>query len=458
MRIELAYPMTAGELASVVGSPCPIVSDTVITAITTDSRMIRAGDLFVAIRGKNHDGHLFLGDAKKQGASLLLAARSGTDILSVEDTQGALSAIAAHTLRKHPVPIVAITGSVGKTGTKEAVGAVLGTRFRVHKTLENQNNELGLAYTLLSRKKDTEAMVLEFGTNNRGEIAGHAAIAPPDVAIITAIGTAHIGAFGSREAILSEKSDIYKGMSEGLLVLNGDDPLLKGLSPEIPVCYVGTGDGCDLAARKVFFSRYGVSYTLCTKKLENRIFLRGVGIPRIYASLFALAVGAHFGVREDLAADALFRMPEPKGRQSILNVGGILLIDDAYNASPEAMAEALRLLLTLPTAGRRYAVLGDMLELGGMSEELHHEVGLLAAKSADLLYSFGDYASCMADGAAEGGMPQERIFTFEGAEACLAFLKPRLTDGDTVLVKASHSLGGAEIVRGICTLVGRSQD
>lgn len=456
VRIELPYPMAAKELADAVGAPCPIDEGTVISAITTDSRLTKPGDLFVAICGKMHDGHLFLGDAKRRGASLLLATRSGEDMLSVENTKKALGTIAAYSLRKNRIPVVAITGSVGKTGAKDAIAATLAARLRVHKTQENQNNELGVPYTILSRKRDDEVMVLEFGTNSTGEISALADIATPDVAVITAIGSAHIGAFGSREAILAEKAGIYKGMTDGLLILNGDDAYLKTLSPQIPVCYVGKDENCDLCACKVFFSRYGISYTLLEKSGERRIFLRGVGTPRIYASLFALATATHFGIRQDLAADALFRMPQPKGRQSILNIGGILLIDDAYNASPESMEEALRLLATLPTARRRYAVLGDMLELGSMSEVLHRKIGMQAAKNADLLYSFGHYAQAIADGAGEGGMHPDCIHIYGDAEACLAALRPELSDGDTVLVKASHALGGARIVNGICSLTVRA--
>lgn len=299
-------------------------------------------------------------------------------------------------------------------------------------------------------------MVLEFGTNSKGEILRHTKAAPPDVAVITAIGSAHIGAFGSKEAILAEKADICRGMTDGLLLLNGDDAYLRRLSPTIPVRYVGMSEGCDLRARDVFSSRYGSSYTLSRAGGEHRVFLRGVGTPRIYTSLFALAIAEHFGISEEIATGALFRMPEAEGRQSILKVGGILLIDDAYNASPEAMEEALHLLRSLPTVGLRYAVLGDMLELGALGDTLHRSVGMRAAKIADRLYTFGKYAEAMAEGAKEAGMPHGAIHTASDAEACLAALKPRLSDGDTVLVKASHTLGGDRIVRGIRALTERS--
>ena len=456
MRFELSHPMRAGEIATVLKTICPIDADTVISALTTDSRLTRPGDLFVALRGRSLDGHLFLKDAKQKGAALLLAEKEGDGMLSVANTARALGEIAAYSLQKHRIPVVAITGSVGKTGTKEAVAAALGAQLRVHKTAENENNELGVAYTLLSRKKDDEVMVLEFGTSSKGEIAGHAHIAPPSVAIITAIGSAHIGAFGSREAILAEKADIYKEMQDGLLLLNGDDAYLRALSPKIPVRYIGTGSDCNPSARKVFFSRYGISYTMAAKNGERHIFLRGIGRPKIYASLFALAAADHFGIKEDLAADALFRMPPTDGRQRLWNIGGILLIDDAYNASPESMEEALYLLSSLPTAGQRYAVIGDMLELGEMSEALHRKLGMQAARGADRLFYFGKYAQAVEDGAKEAGMPADRIALFPDADGCLAALRPCLSDGDTVLVKASHALNGTEIVNGLRTLEQRS--
>ena len=456
MRFELAYPMTASELSFAAEATCPIDRERVISAITTDSRLVRSGDLFIALRGQAQDGHHYIEDAKRLGAALIIAEAEGIGTACVTDTGRALGNIAAHSLRKNRIPVVAITGSVGKTGAKDAVAAALGARMHVHKTADNQNNDFGVSYTILSRRREDEIMVLEFGTNNKGEILHHAKIAPPDIAIITAIGSAHIGAFGSKEAILAEKSDIYHEMRDGLLLLNGDDVYLKRLTPTIRTRYVGMNTECDLRADKTFFSRYGISYTLIEGGKEQRIFLRGAGIPRIYASLFAIAAAEHFGIRKELAIGALYRMPETEGRQHILSVGGILLIDDAYNASPEAMSEALRLLSSLPATGRRYAVLGDMLELGDLSEALHRGVGMEAAKSADRLYCFGRYASAVADGAKIAGMPSEAIRITDDAEACLSMLKPCLSDGDTVLVKASHALGGERIVSGIRALDTRS--
>ena len=445
MRTELPFPMTAAEIAEACGANLTEGGDRVIGAITTDSRLVRAGDMFVALRGARSDGHLFLPDAAERGATLLLSERPSAGSVTVADTRAALSSIAAHSLQKHRIPVVAITGSVGKTGTKEAVAAALGAQLRVHKTAENENNELGVAFTLLSRPASANLLVLEFGTNSPGEIAAHANCAPPDVAILTAIGSAHIGAFGSREAILAEKSALIAKMREGLIVLNGDDPYLAKLSPCVPTLRAGLTPGLSLSASRISYSRYGTSYTLIGCEKERRVFLRSAGRPHVYTSLFAIATARHFGVPLPAALDALFRMPQAAGRQSISDACGVLLIDDAYNASPESMVAALELLSSLGHRRRKIAVLGDMLELGQDACRLHRELGRLAAEQADLLFPFGEMAEEICTGALEMGMPPVAICPTRTAELCCRALMPTLTDGDVVLVKASHALGGLTI-------------
>ena len=445
MRTELPFPMNAAEIAAACGGHLTEGGSQVIGAITTDSRLVRSGDMFVALRGAHADGHLFLRDAAERGAALLLSEQPTRRGLTVPDTRLALSALAAHSLREHRIPVIAITGSVGKTGTKDAVAAALSPRFRVHKTTENQNNELGVAFTLLSRPAESDLLVLEFGTNAPGEIAAHASYAPPDVAILTAIGSAHIGAFGSREAILAEKSAMLKDMREGLVILNGDDPYLSGLAPCVPTLRVGLAPDLSPSASRISYSRYGTSYTLTGYERERRVFLRSVGRPHVYSSLFAIATALHFGVPLHEILDALFRMPQAVGRQSVCDAGGVLLIDDAYNASPESMAAALELLSSLGRGRRRIAVLGDMLELGTEEGKLHKELGGLAAGHCDLLFPFGGLAEEIRRGAEEAGMIPEAIFPCQSAELCRRTLMPMLTDGDVVLVKASHALGGLSI-------------
>ncbi len=451
MRIELADGLSLHEVARAVGKDgASLPGAATIHALATDSRLVLPGDLFVALRGDRMDGHAFLGEARARGAACLLSEEEWEGAVTVPDTRAALLSLASFTLTKDRPRVIAITGSVGKTGTKDAVTAVLGSSFRVHKTQNNQNNELGLAFSVLSRPKGTEILVLELGTNHPGEIAPASLAIRPDFSLITAIGRAHIGAFGSQEAILAEKSEVLRGMrDDGLLFLNGDDPYLSMIEPPLTTRYVGTGDRAEYRAAGVFSSRFGTSYSLVSKHGTERIFLRGSGRPRLYSSLFAMAVAYELSIPPSIAKDALFKMNYAEGRQSIEEIGGILLIDDAYNASPESVAEALALLAAIGGGKRRIAVLGDMLELGEHAEELHREAGRLAARHATMLYTFGSLAGALAGGAREGGMKEEAIHIFRDAEEVSASLFHQISDGDVVLVKASHLLGGKRITEAL---------
>lgn len=445
MRIELACPFTVKEIAVAVGCPAPEAGKRMIEAVTTDSRLVKPGDLFVALRGERTDGHHYLTEAVARGALLLLSEEVFPGALTVKSTRKALGMLASYSLRKERPCVIVITGSVGKTGVKDAVAAVLSSQYRVSKTNENLNNDLGVAYTVLSRRKKTEYLVLELGTNHPGEIAPLSSLVSPDIGIITLIGSAHIGAFGSRESILREKADILAGMHGGPLFLNGDDPLLRTLHHDGKTVFVSAKDRGDFRAEGIYTSRFGTSYTLCTPEERRRVFLRGTGISRIYSSLFALAVGSHLGIPLSSAVDALRLVGYAPGRQTVEAVGGILLIDDSYNASPESVKEALRLLSDLAGDRPRYAVLGDMLELGEAAPELHREVGRTTAAHADFLLAFGELSDYIREGALSAGMAPEAIAVFPDHRAVSAALKTQLSDGDTVLVKASHALGGGRI-------------
>ncbi len=449
MRLDLAYPMTLGEILGAVGGVGEIPEDRPIRAISTDTRRLRPGDLFVALHGETTDGHRFLETALDQGAAACLCEETGDRRITVSDTHKAFLSLAKHSLSCHRIPVVAITGSMGKTSTKEAAAAALSPRLRVHKTAGNENNELGVAKTVLSRPEDAEILVLELGSNHPGEIAPLSEAIAPDVAILTAIGSAHIGAFGTAEAILREKASITAGMQGGQVILMKDDPYLATLALPLPTLGVSIEGEAELTARGIFFSRFGTSYTAKWAGGEERIFLRGVGRPRVSASLLALGCAIHMGIPVKQAADALLRMPPTEGRGSVHEAGGVLLIDDAYNASPEAVREGLLLLKDLASARRRIAVLGDMLELGDKSRALHTEVGRLAAQHAHALYAFGTYAEAMAEGALHYGMAREEIRIFPDAALCEGALLGSLSDGDAVLVKASHALGGKRIAEAI---------
>ncbi len=449
MRIEPAFSVRIAELRTALGLPSGDGGEKAIGAITTNSRLVRPGDLFVALRGATADGHAYLEDARRRGASVLLSEIPTERGITVPDTREALRLLAAHLLALHRIPVVAITGSVGKTGAKDAIAAALSARYNVHRTEENRNNELGVSFTVLSRPKAAEIMVLELGTNHPGEIAAHSEAIHPSIGVITAIGSAHIGAFGSREAIFREKTAITHGMQGGRLILNRDDPYLAAWPTPLPTSCVGLRERADFFAEGISFSQYGASYQLIKEGKRQSITLGAIGRPRIYASLFAMATAHHFGVPDEDAALALSKMSYANGRQSIEAVAGITLIDDSYNASPEAVEEAIFLLSTLKAVGKRHIVLGDMLELGEHAIPHHERIGALAAKEASYLYIFGNFADAVARGARNGGMPSSAIRLFSDADGVLRALLPCITAGDTVLIKASHSLHGGRIAEGI---------
>ena len=446
MRIKLPFPITAEVFAAALSLPMPTFSEP-LRVICTDSRLVEQGDLFVALRGQKGDGHAYLDEVHKRRGRLLSEC-AFKDATVVPDTRAALSALAAASLAEHRVPVVAITGSVGKTGTKDAVAAALGVRFCVHKTPENLNNDLGVAFTVLSRPPQCEILVLELGSDHRGEIAAHSKHIRPDVAIITAIGSAHIGEFGSLEETLKEKSDIIAGMREGTLFLNRDDPRLRTLFTGLSQKSIGIHLPADYRAENPRLSLFETAYTLSTATASFPVRLCATGYPRIYASLFALAVADHFGIPPKEAAEALSRGEHAKGRQSVEMVGDLLLIDDSYNASPEAVKAGLHLLSTV-TDRTRIAVLGDMLQLGVHSAALHRRVGYFAAGCCEELVPFGAFSDEILRGAIEGGLDAAHIHLCADADACTAYLLATLRGDSAILIKSSHALGGDRIAEAI---------
>ncbi len=450
MRIELAFPLTAYEIAEVLSLPKP-KEDHPVNFITTDSRIVERGDLFWGLNGDRDNGANYYEEAVSRGAALLLGERAHEKALEVANSNAALSRLAAYYLQKKRIPVIAITGSVGKTGTKDAIAATLAPRYRVHKTEGNRNNDLGVAFTVLSRKKDSEWLVMELGTNKKGEIAEHARLLMPDIGVITAIGRAHIAAFGTKEAILEEKAALCEGMRSGTLYYNADDALLANYRFPVPSVGVGRLHAAEYTAEGIFSSRYGTSFTLKTAGESKRFFLRGAGYPRVYAALFAIAISQKLGISLSGCADALFHMRYASGRQEIQEANGVLLIDDTYNSSPEATVEALELLSSLAMGRQRYAVLGDMLELGEESRRIHAEIGEAVSKKADVFYAFGEFAEDMARAAREAGMPRDAVLIFKNAEEAGAKLLQNASDGDVILVKASRAMGAERIVTALRT-------
>ena len=420
----------------------PKYKDVTFFGASNDTRKIAAGELFVALKGAR-DGHAFIPAALEKGAAAVLCTHCDGDYpaIVVEDTRLALGDIARHERNRLNIKVVGITGSVGKSTTKEMVSAVLGSTYRVSKTPVNHNNNIGMPMAILAMPEDTEIAVLEMGMNHFGEIAYLSAIARPDVAVIVNIGTMHIEHLGSMEGILQAKLEILEGMGDdGKIVLNGDDPLLWNQHSTLKnVVYFGQQntqcavmglDAEEVDANLCFTASYN------SKKYSVQLPLEG----RHYVSdaLAAISVGMLMGVEETKIQKSLGEFQNMEGRQEIFQAGEYTVIKDCYNAGPESMEAALTVLGN--RKGRKIAVLGDMLELGVCTQAEHYRVGRIAAEKVDFLFAYGPNSSRVVSGALTGGMMDAKAQAFEDRQKLVSALKQIVRPGDTLLFKGSHGM------------------
>lgn len=426
-----------------------------ITAVSTDSRTVREGELFIPIIGENHDAHRFLLMAYDNGCRAFLTAReeaaaglTGASVVLVEDTTRAMQALASWYLKKLGLKTVAVTGSVGKTSTRDMVCSILREKYVTGTTVGNFNNDIGVPQTIFTFDDTMEAAVLEVGMDHRQEIHRLVDIIRPDIGIITNVGISHIENLGSREEILAAKLEITDYFhEENTLVINQDNDMLQQaeLSGGYGVIRVGTGEGCDYRVSRIEDrGAGGVSWTLTAGGLDHRIHLPIPGAHNALNASLAIAACAKLGVTIDQAAAGLAGMRLTGKRLTVLEKGGMQIIDDTYNAAPDSMKSAIETLMHTGT-GRKVAVLGGMNELGPDSRAYHREVGrFAAAQKVDLVLTAGEKAGDIAAGAAEAGGPAVKHFDTreELAEAVGSLLK----EGDTVLVKASRSMEMERIV------------
>ncbi len=470
-----------GELADILKvQPLPVCHEVdfaqEITGITTDTRKLNPGELFVALSGDTFDGHDFIASAISQGATAVVVNRAEADLaglvqrypktlfLAVTDTLKALADLArARLLKINPV-VIAVTGSNGKTTTKEMLAQILEPLYRVHKTAGNFNNRIGLPLTIFAMADDCQVAVLEMGMNEPGEIAALSAIARPDYAVITNVGQAHLQGLGSLEAIGRAKCEVIGGLKENATVIyNSDDSYLARLVPEIvascpaesrlkllPVSWHGAA-AVDVKASEIWLTPEGISFVFTKGLAKATVKLPCWGRHNVMNAVLALAAGTCLaGVFPVPAANSLtnFKMPAGRLERYELGNGGVLL-HDAYNANPDSMAAALT--AVAERRGKRFLalVLGDMNELGDASETLHRQVGEKVAEiRPDLLVLLGSLAGAIADSARACGLPGERVAQFPDAayEAAVNFLKTRLTGNALILVKGSRSLALEKIV------------
>ena len=430
--------------------------DGVVRDVCIDNRALTDGCLFVCIQGERFDGHAFAADALQKGAAAVLCARDlGLDRqILVDDTRRALLDLARYYRSLFTIPLAAVTGSVGKTTVKEMTAAVFGAKYRTLKTEGNLNNEIGLPRTLFRLDETTEAAVIEMGMNHFGEISRLSRTAQPTMGIIGNIGVSHIENLGSQENILKAKLEILEGMApDAPLILNGDDPLLRGVQVgSRPVYYYGIDNAdCAFRAQEIQTLPDGVSFTVGFGSGAQRITLPAMGKHNIYNALAAFAAGYLIGVQPQAAAEALAEYVPAGMRQRIRKVGGVTFIEDCYNASPDSVRAAFSTLRDLP-AERRIAVLGDMLELGSVSDAAHRDSGALAAKSADILLTYGAQSAKTAEAAAENGMTNVRHF--DDKLSLSRELSAMLRAGDAVLVKGSRGMKLEEILQSVYEEMG----
>ena len=417
-----------------------------ILGVNTDSRTVKSGEVFLPLVGERFDGHDYIEKALSAGAEGCLCARvpetllPGKFYIKVPDTLLALKDLAAWYRAQFSIPFVQVTGSVGKTTTKEMIASVLGVKFHTLKTAANYNNEIGTPQTLLGLSRAHQAAVIETGMNHFGEIRYLGEMVRPDIAVISNIGDAHIEHLGSREGILKAKSEIFENLKpEGLAVLNGDDALLNTL--DLPFRTVRCGRSEHCAVRVMDMADHGVAGITCTVVSPRDTYHLTIPAPgehMAYSAAIAVAVGEELGLStEEITRGAASY--EPAGsRMRVLRLrDGRLVLDDCYNANPQSVTAALEI-LAKTECGRKVAVLGDMGELGDLTDQAHYNMGALAAMlGIDEVVAIGAKAEKIADGAAQSG---GSVTHFATKEEAVHELTDQLGTDTAMLVKASHAM------------------
>ena len=418
-----------------------------VTFVTSDSRTAGPGALFVCFVGERVDGHRFMADCLKKGASACVSEREpkGAEempCIVVESSLHAIGAIAAWHRSRFGIPVVGITGSVGKTTTKEMIAAVLSQKYDTHRTEKNFNNELGVPWTLLRLEDRNQVSVVEMGINRFGEMRRLTNIVRPTIAVFTVIGEAHLEFLGDLPGVLRAKGEIFEGMGpDGLAVLNGDDKLLANCHPNMRRVTYGKGPQNDVQAEDIVVR--GAETLECTVRHRGgafRVSIPGYGTHLIYAALAAAAVGLELGLTGEEIARGIAGYHTVGDRARVIEAGDITVVSDCYNANPNSVRTAIDSLIAMP--GRRVCILGDMLELGPETESLHRAVGAYAAeKGIDLVIGCGPLGRRIAEGAGENAV------AFDDRDTLIEALPGILKKGDTVLVKASRGMAFEKIVQ-----------
>jgi len=437
-------------------------TEKVFCGITTDSRKVEKDNLFIPLIGEKFDGHDYIEQCFDAGAAICLTQKpiperkDGSAIL-VSDTSKALRDIATWHRNKYNIPVIGITGSVGKTSTKDMVACVLSKSYEVLKTQGNFNNEIGLPLTLLNLEPRHQAAVIEMGMSGFGEISRLTAAAQPEVAVITNIGVSHIEKLGSQQGILAAKLEILEGLKQGgLVALNGDDPLLKALSGKLGfrTVFYGMEAGLDYCARDYrSLGESGTEFNIVIEGLKYRVKVPVPGIHNVYNALAAIAVGLEMKIPMNTIVEGIAQFSPGNMRQNIIGHKGLKIINDAYNASPQSMQAAISVLEELSAKTRGIAVLGDMLEMGVLSREQHYSVGnFIKDKKISILITVGNESANILQAVADSGNSAISLRHFEDNSHALDYLKSIVKQGDYILIKGSRGMKMEQIAEGLLKL------
>ncbi|MCQ2488500.1 MAG: UDP-N-acetylmuramoyl-tripeptide--D-alanyl-D-alanine ligase [Clostridia bacterium] len=442
-----------------------------ITSVVIDNREVVEGSLFIAIKGERLDGHAFVEAAIKAGAAAVMVHEdivASVPVIKVENTEKAFLDLARSYRETFDIPVVALTGSVGKTTTKEMIWCVLNAKYNAHKTQGNLNNSIGVPKVLLGLEPEHTAAVVEMGMNHKGEIAVLTKTALPNMAVITNIGVSHIENLGSREGILAAKLEILEGLKPGsTLILNADNDMLSKVSEadfdyKFKIKTFGIKENADVTATNIEFKEASTEFTATVKPSKNdgldgadgcecsecsfRVVLPTTGEHNVYDALAAISVGAEQGIAPEDMAKALLNYVPAGMREKIEMVGGITLIEDCYNASPDSVLALSNTLRIKGEGGhRKIAIIADMLELGSYSEQAHRNCGkYLADAKVDMLLTYGELSKFVADEAKKCGVL--RVFEFDSKDELAKHLIPILKEGDVVAFKGSRGMQLEDVI------------
>ena len=449
--------LTIKDIVTCIGGKLVTGNDNLVCkTFSKDTRTIKTGDIYIGIKGENFDGNVFWKKALDNGAMGVIVQNIEFDeqdietyqdkvIIEVEDTLQALYKLASYKRDIYDVPVIAITGSVGKTSTKDLVSNVVAQKYKICKTIGNNNNNIGMPFTILNAPNDIEAFVLEMGMNHFGEIHLLSKIAKPNICIITNIGTSHIGNLGSRENILKAKLEILDGAQNPYMVINNDNDLLHKWYEEnkdkIKIKTYGINEKSDIQAKDIQLYEDGSEYTINLNNKNEKIKVPVGGEHFVLNSLCAIEVGELLDIQNDDIKRGIETFSLTKNRMEIIELkNGIKLINDAYNSSVESVKASLSYMSQMK-ANRRIAVLGDILETGEFAEKLHKEIGKIVCENkVDVLICSGENAKYIVESAKENGFDEKNIYYFEDKGEIVELLKQMIQAEDVILFKASNGM------------------